>query len=47
MSYSKVVEEYVKVRAEQTENNTMIAREVKAKFNPPQELDKVRRWISL
>ena len=46
MSYSKVVEEYVKVRAEQTENNTMIAREVKAKFNPPQELDKVRRWIS-
>lgn len=47
MSYSKVVKEYVKVRAEQTENNTMIAREVKAKFNPPQELDKVRRWISL
>lgn len=47
MGYSKVVKEYVKVRAEQTENNTMIAREVKAKFNPPQELDKVRRWISL
>jgi hypothetical protein len=46
MVYSKVVKEYVKVRAEQTENNTMIAREVKAKFNPPQELDKVRRWIS-
>ena len=46
MSYSKLIQEYVKVRAEQTDNNTMIAREVKTKFNPPQELDRVRRWIS-
>jgi DNA polymerase elongation subunit (family B) len=46
MNYSKIVKEYVKVRMEQTDNNTLIAKEVRDKFNPPKELDSIRRWIS-
>jgi len=44
--YSKKIEEYVKVRLETISNNTQIAREVKRTFDIPQELDRVRRWIS-
>ena len=46
MSYSKQLQEYVKVRLEQTNNNTLIAKDVRDKFNPPLELDNLRRWIS-
>ena len=44
--YSKQVLEFVKVRLEQSPNNTQIARDVKNKFEIPQELDRVRRFIS-
>jgi len=44
--YPRQVKEFIKVRLEQTPNNTQIARDVKNKFEIKQELDIVRRWIS-
>jgi len=46
MTYPRQVEEFIKVRLEQTPNNTQIARDVKNKFAIDQELDCIRRNIS-
>ncbi len=48
-NYPKNVREFVKVRCEQTENNTQIARDVKNKFDNlyvKKEIDIIRRWVS-
>jgi len=47
MSYPKQVREFVRVRLEQSPNNTQIARDVKNKFEIDKELDRIRRWVSL
>jgi len=46
VAYPKEVKEFVKVRLEQTPNNTQIARDVKKKFVLNQELDIVRKWVA-
>ena len=46
MGYSGTVLEYAKVKMEQCENNNTIAKELKSRFNLPQDLDIVRRWVS-
>lgn len=46
MPYSKQVREFAKVRMEQTPNNTQIARDIKNKFQHPNELDLIRRVVS-
>ena len=47
MGYPNSVKEFVRVRCEQTGNNTQIARDVVNKFPQlHQELDLIRRWIS-
>lgn len=46
MGYHKSIKEFVKVRMEQTPNNTQIARDVKNKFDIPQELERVRKFVS-
>lgn len=49
MEYPKNVREFAKVRMEQTDNNTQIARDVKKKFDflyKDKELDTIRRRVS-
>lgn len=46
MSYSKHVNEFIKVRLEQTPNNTQIARDVRNKFSIDKELEAVRKYVS-
>ena len=46
MAYPNQVQEFIKVRLEQTPNNTTIARDVRNKFGLDQELDAIRRSIS-
>jgi len=44
MSYSKQIKEFVKVRCEQTPNNTQIARDVINKFGLNKTVNAVRKW---
>ena len=49
MDYPNNVREFAKVRMEQTENNSQIARDIKNKFDllyKDKELDRIRRWVS-
>lgn len=46
MTYPNEVKEFAKVRMEQTQNNTHIARDIKNKFNLDKELDEIRRNVS-
>lgn len=43
--YSNNIKEFIKVRLEQTPNNTQIARDVKNKFDIPQEQETVRSFV--
>jgi len=44
--YSKEINEFIKVRLEQTPNNTQIARDVKNKFALDKEVEAVRNYVS-
>jgi len=46
MSYTKHINEFIKVRLEQTPNNTQIARDVKNKFSLDKELEAIRKYVS-
>lgn len=46
MAYNKQVLEFIKVRLEQTPNNTQIARDVKNKFGIDKELEAVRKKVA-
>ena len=43
--YSNNIKEFIKVRLEQTPNNTQIARDVKNKFGATEELETIRWWV--
>ena len=47
MPYSKHIQEFIKVRLEQTPNNTQIARDVRNKFEIDIELDTIRKHVSI
>ncbi len=47
MKYSKNIREYAKVRMEQNPNNTHVAKELKLMFKLPQDLDSVRKIVSM
>jgi DNA polymerase elongation subunit (family B) len=44
--YGKKIREYAKVRMEQMENNTHVARDIIKKFELNKDLDTVRKWIA-
>ena len=44
--YTKTVKEFAKVRMEQTNNNTHIARDIKNKFGIDKDLDTIRKSVS-
>lgn len=46
MGYTKHIIEFIKVRLEQTPNNTQIARDVKNKFQIERDLDTIRRYVA-
>ena len=45
MSYPYELKEFVKVRMEQTSNNTQIARDLKNKFNLDKTVEKIRKGV--
>lgn len=46
MSYPNEIKEFAKVRMEQTQNNTQIARDIRNKFNLDKELEAVRKSVA-
>lgn len=46
MSYSHEIQEFAKVRMEQTPNNTQIARDIKNKFQLDKELEAIRKQVA-
>jgi DNA polymerase elongation subunit (family B) len=46
MNYPQEINEFIKVRLEQTPNNTQIARDVRNKFGIDKELEAVRKYIA-